>query len=164
MYQVSFWAGRIRSNMNKEIFKRMIMGAVVVLEKHEKYCQCSYCESEKNANKKIRIVLPKNKSRNSWRRISYRLKGGQYMYLRWTLPVLSYFLGFNYCGWSSGFRIQILPAPISRVNRTKALITYAKPSIFKTKVKNVESLFWRNMVIPHTGESITSVQSTSSKE
>ena len=133
--------------MNEKIyFNKVIMGAWVLVRKHKLNCNCSYCLEEKENNKKIRVVLPKCKHRTSWRRISYRNKDGAYTYLKFTLPKLSHFFGFDYSSWDNGFRVKILPVPIAHPNCNRSLLTYANPSVYKTKIKNVESLLWQTMV------------------
>jgi hypothetical protein len=131
----------------KTLFERSIMGGILLLERHHKECDCSYCQEERVKNRKIRWVLnPYFRSRNAWSRISYRHKDNSFTYLRTTRPELNYFLGYRYTSWGTGFRISILPAPICRPNSGSALITYAKPSCYKTKIKGVESLFWKSMI------------------
>lgn len=72
-------------------------GAWILLEGHSiKHCTCSYCRNSYlgnigSDNSKIlkylrfRVSLPESKTRNAWRRITF--KGFKYYwYLRWTLP------------------------------------------------------------------------------
>ena len=148
--------------MEKQLFNRVIMGAWVLLERHTLTCTCSYCHEERKVNTKIRIVLPKSKASNAWRRISYRNKDGSWTYLRSTLPKLSYFFGFVFTRWSNGFRLQILPIPFAKTNSLKALLTYAKSSCYKTRIKNVESLFWKSQVI-FTNEDVGLTQEKTSQ-
>ena len=53
-------------------------------EKHEKSCECSYCKEHKNFGVgSIGLVLPRDKSWNSWRKVFFIGKKYNY-YLRWT--------------------------------------------------------------------------------
>ena len=57
-------------------------GAWVLLEYHDKKCECSYCQETKPG---IRLTLPTCKMWNAWRRVSFMLFGVR-VYLRWTMP------------------------------------------------------------------------------
>ena len=135
--------------MNKDkmntIFGKIIMGAWFLIEKHQCGCTCSYCEEERNLDKKFRVVLPKCKSANTWSRISVKRPDG-YLYIRSTLMKLSYFLGFVFTKWTTGFRLTLIPSPIHRTNDCRGLITICKGSPFTTKFKNIECLFWKTQI------------------
>lgn len=121
------------------------MGSIVNCEIHEKGCSCSYCA--RVTWDRLKFVFPKNKGRTSHRRMSYVKKDGRQIHLSWTLPKLSYFFGFDFCSWGYGFRLKILPAPISLPNSSKALVTFCYPPVFRTKIKNVENLFWKSTLV-----------------
>lgn len=101
---------------------------------------CSYCIELAKSNKTINLWLPENKSRNSWRVIAIKRKDHN-LYLRWTLPKLSAFLGIEYTGWSTGWRLRLGGFGMGK-NTPRGLLTIAKNSPWKTYIPFVEYLLW----------------------
>jgi len=129
----------------KEYFNKIIMGSWFLFEKDDSDCQCSYCSEERRSNKKIGIILPECKVKNSWRIIFIKTPSG-HIHLRRTGFEWSYFFGFTYMKWDGGFRLTILPLPIHNANDNRGLITICPSSPFKTKIKGIECLFWKSLI------------------
>jgi hypothetical protein len=129
----------------KALFSKDVMGAWVIVEKHDAGCTCSYCANAKKEKRNIFLWFPKNKSSNSWRVLGWKKQGCNFFY-RTTLAKWTRFFGFDFTRWSNGFRIYILPAIWSNPNTEKSFLTFAYNSPFKTKIPNVESFLWMNMI------------------
>lgn len=63
------------------LFSKHLFGSWILLERHVRRCECSYCEKKDG----IGFMFPEDKSRNSWRILYFRTKMKAF-YLRWTLP------------------------------------------------------------------------------
>ena len=128
----------------------VIFGAWIVFEKHNKeHCNCSYCQRFKEDGKKRSLWLPKDRRRNSWRVWAVEKNDGYYYY-RWTLPRLSAFLGFELTTWGGpktpkGWRLRLGGFGMGK-NSSRSLITITYPSVFVTKIPNIECLLWTSMI------------------
>lgn len=121
------------------IYELCFMDAWTLLEKHNPInCTCSYCVQRKKDGNKIRLWLPENKSRNSWRVLCWTYKGNYY-YLRSTLPTWRWFVYIT--KWYGGWRFNSMR--IGK-NSVRSLISFAKGSLLPNKF-GLESIFWIKM-------------------
>lgn len=128
------------------LFSRDIMGACVLLEKHDAdKCTCSYCRNARQEKRNIFLWFPEFKGRNSWRVIGWKKKG-YYFYFRSTLPHWTRFFGFEFVKWSYGFRLYLLPPIWSHPNSLSAFLTYSNGSPYRTIMPHVESFLWMSTI------------------
>lgn len=136
--------------MIKTKFSKIVFGTWISISQHDSHCDCLQCKSEKETNtknNKFHVSWPKPKLM-SFLTISITGKSGGKTYLKLHNDLKNGWFGlYFHKTLNGGFKLKFFPPIIRRPNCNRALITFVTKSKYQTKIKNIESLFWKSLII-----------------